>query len=183
MIMDELKNEAKFSMDKAIESYQTNLKTLRTGRANPSILETIMVNYYDSLIPLNQIAAISVPEPRQLAVKPFDKNDTRAILAALNASNLGLNPINDDNLIRLVFPPLTEDRRREIVKQAKKYTEECKVVIRNIRRDYINLAREDEDVSEDYVKRIEKEIQEVTDSSIKTIDEIMSKKEIEIMTV
>ncbi len=181
--MDQLKNEAKISMDKTIESFRTNLKTLRTGRANPSILDGVMVDYYDTPTPINQISAISVPEPRQIAIKPFDKNDTRAIIAALNASNLGLNPINDDNLIRLVFPPLTEDRRREIVKQAKKYTEECKVVIRNIRRDYINLAREDEDVSEDYVKRIEKEIQEVTDSSIKTIDEIMSKKEIEIMTV
>lgn len=181
--MDQLKNEAKISMDKTIESFRTNLKTLRTGRANPSILDGVMVDYYDTPTPINQISAISVPEPRQIAIKPFDKNDTRAIIAALNASNLGLNPLNDENMIRLMIPPLTEERRREIVKQAKKYAEECKVVIRNIRRDYIDLARSEEDMSEDYVKRIEKEIQEVTDASIKTIDEILSKKEIEIMTV
>lgn len=181
--MDQLRNEAKLSMDKAIEAYQTNLKTLRTGRANPTILDGVMVSYYDSLIPLNQIASVSAPEPRQLVVKPYDRNDVKAIFAAISNSNLGLNPVNDDNLIRLNIPHLTEERRREIVKQAKKYTEECKVVIRNIRRDFIDLARADEEMGEDYVKRIEKDIQEVTDAANKTIDEIMNKKETEIMTV
>ncbi|MDY0178076.1 MAG: ribosome recycling factor [Erysipelotrichia bacterium] len=181
--MDELKNEAKIAMSKTIESFRGSLATLRTGRANPSILNNILVNYYDTLTPLNQIAAISVPEPRQLLVKPFDKNDMRAILTAINAANLGFNPINEDNAIRLNFPPLTEERRREIVKQARKHTEEAKVAIRNIRRDFIDLARADEDISEDLVKRVEKEIQEVTDEMNKNIDDIMAQKETEIMTV
>ncbi|MDR0934785.1 MAG: ribosome recycling factor [Erysipelotrichaceae bacterium] len=181
--MNEITLEAKNSMDKAIETYRGSLATLRTGRANPSLLDSVMVDYYGSPIALNQIAAISVPEARQLVIKPYDRGDIRSILAAISAANLGLNPINDENLIRLVIPPLNEERRREIVKQAKKYTEECKVAIRNVRRDYINLARDDEEMSEDLIKRIEKEIQDVTDASNKIIDEIMTKKEAEIMTV
>lgn len=181
--MDELKKEAKIAMNKTIESLRGNLATLRTGRANPSILNNIMVDYYGSPTPLNQIASIAVPEPRQLTIKPYDKGDIRAILTAINGANLGFNPINDNSLIRLVFPPLTEERRREIVKQAKKYIEEGRVAIRNIRRDFIDLARADEDLSEDVVKRVEKEIQDVTDESNKIIDDIMEQKEIEIMTV
>lgn len=101
----------------------------------------------------------------------------------MSSANIGLNPVNDETVIRIMVPPLTEDRRREIVRQAKKYTEECKIAIRNIRRDFIDLARADEEMSEDAVKRIEKEIQDVTDASNKTIDDIMSRKEVEIMTI
>ncbi len=181
--MNELTQEAKFGMEKAIENYRSSLNTLRTGRANPSILDGVMVDYYGSPIPLNQISAISVPEARQILIKPYDRNDIRSILAALSSANIGLNPVNDETVIRIMVPPLTEDRRREIVRQAKKYTEECKIAIRNIRRDFIDLARADEEMSEDAVKRIEKEIQDVTDASNKTIDDIMSRKEVEIMTI
>lgn len=181
--MDEITLDMKSKMAGTIENYKTNLKALRTGRANPAILEGIMVDYYGDKIALMQISAVSVPEPRQLLIKPYDKNDLKAIATAINASNIGLVPNNDGTAIRLVIPPLTEERRREIVKQGKKYAEECKVVIRNIRRDYIDLVRADEGVSEDVIKRIEKEIQEATDEQVKLVDAIMAEKEKEIMAI
>lgn len=181
--MDEITLDMKQKMGGTIENLKTNLKTLRTGRANPAILEGINVEYYGDKIALLQIAAVSVPEPRQLLIKPYDKNDLKSIAAAINASNLGLVPNNDGSAIRLVIPPLTEDRRREIVKQGKKYAEECKVVIRNIRREYMDLVKADEESSEDVIKRLEKEIQEVTDEQIKLVDSLMQEKEKEIMAI
>ena len=181
--MDELANEAKLNMEKSIDSYKTSLNTLRTGRANAAILDSVRVDYYGTPTPLNQISAVSVVEGKQLVVKPYDKNDLKSIVAAINAANIGLVPVNDGQVVRLNIPPLTEDRRKEIVKQARKFAEECKVAIRNIRRDYISIIKDDEEFSEDYQKKIEKEIQDVTDQSIKKVDEITKEKEKEIMAI
>ena len=181
--MDELANEAKLNMEKSIDSYKTSLNTLRTGRANAAILDSVRVDYYGTPTPLNQISAVSVVEGKQLVVKPYDKNDLKSIVAAINAANIGLVPVNDGQVVRLNIPPLTEDRRKEIVKQARKFAEECKVSIRNIRRYNISIIKDDEEFSEDYQKKVEKEIQDVTDQSIKKIDEITKEKEKEIMAI
>lgn len=181
--MDELALEAKALMLDAIENFKTALGTLRTGRANAAILDGIEVEYYGDKIALNQIAAISIPEARQLLIKPYDKNDLKAISAAISSSNLGLVPNNDGTQIRLNIPALTEERRKEIVRQGKKYTEECKVNVRNTRRDYMSILKDDKESSEDYIKRVEKEIQDVTDECIKQIDELMANKEKEIMAI
>ena len=181
--MDEITLDAKEKMNKTIESLRAELVTLRTGRANAAILNGIMVDYYGQPTPINQMSSISVPEPRQLLIKPFDKNDVKSVVAAIHASNLGLTPLNEGIQVRINIPPLTEERRREITKQARKYGEEAKVAVRNIRRDYMELVKADEEMSEDYQKRVQEEIQKVTDESIKMIDEIVMEKEKEIMTV
>jgi ribosome recycling factor len=181
--MNEIALEAKSSMEKSIESLKRNLATLRTGRASPALLDQIMVEYYGDKIALNQISAISTPEPRQLCIKPYDKGDVKAIVAAINASNIGLIPQNDGDVVRLNIPQLTEERRREISKTAKKYGEETKVAIRNIRRDFVSLVKDDEENTEDLIKRIEKEIQEVTDNAVKEVETLISAKEKEIMSI
>lgn len=181
--MDEFTLEAKGRMDKAVEALSESLKTLRTGRANPAMLSNLMIDYYGSPTPVNQISSISVPEPRQLLIKPYDKNDIKAIVTAINASDLGLNPSNEGTQIRLTIPVLTEERRRELSKQAHKYGEEAKVVVRNIRRDYMDLLKEDKESPEDYVKRLEEEVQKVTDESIKAIDGVIAEKEKDIMAI
>ena len=132
---------------------------------------------------LRHIAMISVPEAQQLVVKPYDKGDVRSIAAALNASDLGINPISEGDQVRLIFPIPTEDRRRELVKTAKKYGEEAKVAIRNIRRDFMDLVKMEEGLSEDYQKRLESDIQDVTNEMIKLVDEACKTKESEIMTI
>ncbi|HKM10215.1 MAG: ribosome recycling factor [Bacilli bacterium] len=181
--MDEIVLDSQQRMEKSIESLRASLVTLRTGRANPAILSTLMIDYYGSPTPVNQISSISVPEPRQLLIKPYDRNDMKAILTAINASSLGLNPINEGTSIRLMIPTLTEDRRRELSKQAKKYGEEAKVAIRNIRRDYVDLVKSDDTYPEDYQKKILEDIQKVTDEAIQKIDDICQEKEKEIMVV
>ncbi len=181
--MDAIALEAQSKMEKSIESLKNSLSTLRTGRANAQMLAGIDVDYYGSPTPINQIASISIPEPRQLLIKPYDKNDVKSVVAAINASDLGINPINEGTCVRLIIPALTEERRRDIVKQAKKYGEEAKISIRNIRRDYIDLVKLDEDMPEDYQKRVQEEIQKVTDEAGKKIDLVVAEKEKEIMTV
>lgn len=181
--MDEIVLEAELNMKKSIESLHNTLSTLRTGRASPSMLSNLMIDYYGSPTPVNQISSISVPEPRQLLIKPYDKNDLKAIVSAINASDLGINPINEGQQIRLIIPALTEDRRRDLSKQAKKYGEDAKVAIRNIRRDYIDLVKEDDSYPEDYQKRILDDIQKVTDESIKEVDSVCAIKEKEIMAI
>lgn len=181
--MDAISLEAQERMNKSIESLKNSLATLRTGRANAQMLAGIEVDYYGSPTPINQIASVSIPEPRQLLIKPYDKNDVKSIVSAINASDLGINPINEGTQVRLMIPALTEDRRRDIVKQARKYGEEAKISIRNIRRDYMELVKLDEEMSEDYQKRVQEEIQKVTDEAGKKIDVIVSEKEKEIMTV
>ena len=170
------------SYEKAINSLVTTLSTIRAGRANPTILDRIMVDYYGEKTPLNQISMISSPEPTQLFIKPYDNGDIRAIMAALNESELSINPISDASGIRIAFPPLTAERRKEYVKQVKKFAEDSKVAVRSIRRDY-NSQLGKEEYSEDMIKRIETEIQKITDDTIRKIDDLIKKKESEIMTI
>lgn len=180
--MEEIILSLKDSFQKSIQNLIANLGAIRTGRANPNILDRIMVDYYGTKTPLNQISLVSAPEPQLLMIKPYDRGDIKAILTALNNSELTLSAASDGQVIRIAIPPLTEERRREFVKLAKKHAEEAKIAIRNIRRDYISLAK-DGDYSEDMIKRIEVEIQKVTDDAVKQIDEINKKKEQEIMTI
>ena len=181
--MDEIALEAQEKMNKSIEVLRSTLATLRTGKASPALLNNLEIDYYGSMTPVNQISSISVPEPRQLLIKPYDKNDVKAIVSAINASDLGLNPINEGTQVRLMIPVLTEDRRREITKQAHKYGEDTKVSIRNIRRDFVDLAKDDETMSEDYQKRLLDDIQKVTDEAIKAVDAIIAEKDKELMSL
>lgn len=181
--MDELILEAQEKMNKSCEALVSSLSTLRTGRASPNMLSNVLVDYYGSPTPINQISSISIPEPRQLLIKPYDRNDVKSIVSAITASDLGLNPINEGNVIRLIIPALTEDRRREIVKQGKKYGEDTKVAIRNVRREFMDFIKEDKEISEDYQKRLETDLQKVTDESIKKVDSLVSEKEKEIMAI
>ena len=181
--MDEISLDCQKRMAKTIESLRGTLLTLRTGRANPQMLNGLMIDYYGSPTPVNQVSSISVPEPRQLIIKPYDKNDLKAIVTAIHASDLGLNPINEGTQIRLIIPALTEERRRELTKQARKYGEEAKVAVRNIRREYVDLVKEDEEMTEDYQKRVLDEIQKVTDEAIKNIDAVVAEKEKEMMQI
>lgn len=181
--MDAIALEAQEKMGKSIESLKNSLATLRTGRANAQMLSGIDIDYYGSPTPINQIATISIPEPRQLLIKPYDKNDVKSVVSAIHSSDLGINPINEGTQVRLIIPALTEERRRDIVKQAKKYGEEAKVAIRNIRRDYMDLVKLDDEMSEDLQKRVQDDIQKVTDEATKKVDVIVSEKEKEIMTV
>ena len=181
--MDAYALEAQEKMNKSIDSYRLSLSTLRTGRASPAMLNGIEVDYYGSPTPLNQIASISVPEPRQLLIKPYDKNDVKNIVAAIVKSDLGLAPINEGTMVRLIIPVLTEERRKEIVKQAHKYAEECKVAVRNVRRDYMELLKMDDSYPEDLQKRAQEDIQKVTDEAVKNVDQILAEKEKEIMAI
>ena len=181
--MDAIALEAQSKMEKSIESLKNSLSTLRTGRANAQMLAGIEVDYYGSMTPINQLSSITIPEPRQLLIKPYDRNDLKSIVAAINASDLGLNPVNDGTAIRLIIPPLTEDRRRELAKLAKKYAEDSKVAIRNIRRDAMDEVKKDSSFTEDSRKIEEQEIQKLTDTYVKKIDEVYAQKEKDIMTI
>ncbi|MCR5505636.1 MAG: ribosome recycling factor [Bacilli bacterium] len=181
--MDEIALDAQSKMNKTIEILRQSLATLRTGKASPALLSNLEIDYYGSPTPVNQISSISVPEPRQLLIKPYDKNDVKAIVTAINASTLGLNPINEGTAIRLIIPVLTEERRREITKQAHKYGEDSKVSVRNVRRDYMDLVKSDDEMSEDYQKRVCDDIQKVTDEAIKQIDTIIAEKDKELMSL
>lgn len=181
--MDEIALEAQGKMNKTIDILRQSLATLRTGKASPALLSNLTIDYYGSPTPVNQISSISVPEPRQLLIKPYDKNDVKAIVSAINASTLGLNPINEGTMVRLIIPVLTEERRRDITKQAHKYGEEAKVSVRNIRRDYMDFIKENEEMSEDYQKRVTDDVQKVTDEAIKQIDVIVAEKDKELMSL
>lgn len=181
--MDEIALEAQERMNKSIEVLHNTLATLRTGKASPALLNNLEIDYYGSMTPVNQISSISVPEPRQLLIKPYDKGDVKAIVTAINASDLGLNPINEGTQIRLMIPVLTEERRKDITKQAHKYGEETKVSIRNIRREFVDLAKDDDAMSEDYQKRLLDDIQKVTDEAIKQVDTIIAEKDKELMSL
>ena len=180
--MDILSN-AEQRMSKAISNFQDAIAVLRTGRANAALLENIECDYYGDRMNITSIAAIKVPEPRQLLIVPYDQGDIKTIVAAINASGIGINPVVDGKQIRLVIPPLTEDRRKELVKKAKGYSEEAKVAIRNIRRDAIDAVKKDETYTEDTRKQEEQEIQKITDKYTKKIDELLKVKESEIMAI
>ena len=173
-------------MKKSIDSFKKNLATIRTTRANPDILSNINVNYYGSSVPLQQVASISVPENQVLLLNVFDKTAIKDIEKSILESNLGLNPMIDDNLIRIQLPDLTEERRKELVKHSKKLGEDSKIAIRNIRRDAIDTIKKEEknkEITEDNSKIEQSNIQNITDSNIKLIDELLSNKEKEILTI
>lgn len=181
--MDAIALEAKESMKKTISVFQNELVRFRTGRASAAVLQGIECEYYGDKIEISQISSISSPEPRQLLIKPYDKGDVKSILSAIAAANIGINPVNEGDSIRLTFAPLTEETRRDLVKRAKALAEESKVAIRNIRRDFVDLVKESDDYTEDLQHQILDEIQEVTDEAVGEIDSIFKKKEAEIMTV
>ena len=169
-------------MKKAVEAMEKRFQTVRAGRANPSSLDGVMVNYYGSMTPLKQLATISVPEARQLLIKPFDRSCLSAIEKAIFESNLGYTPGNDGETIRIVIPMLTEDRRKELVKQAKGMSEEAKVALRNIRQDAMNDVKKLE-LSEDEEKRAEKEVQDLINKYNKIVEDVLGDKEEELMTI
>lgn len=176
-------DEAKLKMGKSTESLESNLATLRTGRANAALLENLYCDYYGDKMLVTQIAAIKVPEPKQLLIIPYDQGDIKTIVAAINSSDIGINPIVDGKQIRLALPPLTEDRRKQLAKKAKTYGEEAKVAIRNIRRDLMDAIKKDESYTEDTKKKEETDLQKITDESIKKVDAIVKEKENEILSI
>ena len=172
-------------MQKAIDFLVSDFATIRAGRANPHVLDKIRVDYYGTPTPIQQVGNVTVPEPRMIQIAPWEKNLIREIEKAIQMSDLGINPTNDGNVIRLVFPELTEERRKELVKDVKKKGEDGKVAIRNIRRDgndaFKKLAKEE--VSEDEIKDLTDVLQKQTDKYIKKIDELIEEKSKEILTV
>ena len=169
-------------MDKTIENLEKRFATVRAGRANPSSLDGVMVEYYGSMTPLKQLATISVPEARQLLIKPFDKSSLGAIEKAILTSNLGYNPGNDGETIRIVIPELTEERRKELAKQVKAISEDAKVSIRNIRHEGLEEVKK-ADLPEDIEKSMEKEIQDLVNDYNKKIEELLKRKEQDLLTV
>lgn len=178
--------EIEAKMEKRINGYAGELKTIRAGRANASILDKVAIDYYGTMTPVAQVGSISVPEARTLIIQPWDGSVLKQIEKAINASDIGIAPQNDGKVIRLNFPPLTEERRKELVKQVKKYTEEAKVSIRNVRRDALEDLKKQKkngDITEDDQKEMEKDIQNLTDKYTKEIDNICADKEKEILEV
>lgn len=170
-------------MEKAIQYLQSELNTVRTGMANANMLNKVMVNYYGSPTPLNQIAGISVQEGRTLVIKPYDPSSLKDIEKACNAADLGINPQNDGSVIRLTVPQLTGETRKEMTKKVSKLAEEAKVQVRNIRREAMTAVKKDETMDEDVQKDAEKEVQKLTDSFIKKIDQIADAKSAEVLKV
>lgn len=181
-MIDLILEDASERMKKAIEAFQRDLSTIRTGRANPNMLDRVMVDYYGSPTLVNQIAGISVVEGRQLVIKPYDRSSIKDIEHAIYEAGLGLTPQNDGELIRIMVPALTEERRREFAKNVWKFAEHAKVSIRNIRRD-ANDEIKKTDAREDEVKDGQERVQKLTDKFVKEIDEIAKNKEKDIMTV
>jgi len=179
-------SETEDKMKKSSQSVQRDFSSLRTGKATASLLDNIRVDYHGTIMPLNQLASVSAPEPRLLVVQAWDKNLVREIAKAIQVADLGLNPLVEGNIIRLPVPILTEERRRELVKHCKKIAEEGKIAIRNIRReanDSLKKAEKNKDISEDEHKRGMENIQKLTDSYSEMIDDLMESKETEIMEV
>jgi len=185
-MIEDVFSDAKGHMQKTLEAMRRELATLRTGRASPALLEHIRVDYYGTPTPLVQLASTSVPEPRMLVVKPFDKNSTKDIERAILKSDLGLVPNSDGTLIRIPIPTLTEERRRDLVKVARKHGEEGRVAVRNIRREAKEMLEELEEegeVSEDDSRRAQERLQQLTDEMIAQLDRVLAAKEKEIMEV
>ncbi len=179
-------SEYETKMNKTISVYTEDLAAIRAGRANPAVLDKIKVDYYGASTPIQQIAGISVPEPRTITIQPWDASALNLIEKAIQSSDLGINPMNDGKLIRINFPPLTEERRKELVKDVHKKCESTKVIIRNIRRDamdHFKAQKKASEITEDDLKDIEKDIQDLTDSKCKEIDSISAAKEKEIMEI
>ena len=184
--MSEIKDNAEARMQKAIAALHDNFSTVRTGRANAMILDRIKVDYYGVMTPVNQMAAVKTPDAHMLVVEPWDKGMLRAIEHAIMESDLGVTPSNDGSCIRLPFPALTEERRRDLVKQCKTYAEEARVAVRAARRDAntaIEREKKEGEISEDDAKRAETEIQKLTDKYIAEVDVVFKKKEDEVMEI
>lgn len=179
-------NETQRKMEKSVSFYIEDLSTIRAGRANPAVLDKITVDYYGTATPIQQIAGISVPDARTIVIQPWDASALQLIEKAIQASELGINPMNDGKIIRLNFPPLTEERRKEIVKDVHKRCENAKVSIRGVRRDAMEkfkAQKKNNEITDDDLKDYEKEVQKLTDKYVKEIDDITASKEKEIMEV
>jgi ribosome recycling factor len=173
-------------MKKTVEVLQSQFSSVRAGRANASVLDHISVEYYGSPTPIQQIASIATPDPRSIVIQPWDASSLKAIEKAILASDLGINPTNDGRVIRLSFPQLTEERRKELVRQVAKYSEEAKVAIRNIRRDAMEIfkaQKKKSEITEDDLKDIEKDLQKITDDFIREIEKVADKKEKELYEI
>lgn len=173
-------------MKKTINNFQTELNSIRAGRANPHVLDKITVNYYGTPTPIQQIGNITVPEARIIQIQPWESKILKDIEKAIQTSDLGINPVNDGKVIRIIFPELTEDRRKDLTKEVKKKGEEAKVAIRNIRRDAVDAfkkAQKSSEITEDDLKDLEDKIQKITDKNISEIEKIVSAKDKEILAV
>jgi ribosome recycling factor len=185
-LIDELLADAADRMSKSVEATQHDFGSVRTGRANPTLLDRITVEYYGSQTPLRQLSTVSAPEARLITVTPYDKSSIKAIEKAINESDIGLNPSNDGNVVRLVLPELTEERRKDLVKVVRNIAEEGRVKVRNVRRDVMHDLRElrdGGDVGSDEEHRAETELQKLTDARIAEIDELLKAKEADILEV
>ena len=184
--MKEQLNNTKEKMNKSLKALGNEFASIRAGRANPSVLDKVLVDYYGSPTPVNQMAAISVSEARILVIQPWDRSTLKLIEKAIQASDIGITPTNDGSVIRLIFPQLTEERRKELCKSIRKYGEECKVTIRSIRRDTMEkfkAMKKNSEITEDDLKDCEKKVQNITDQFCNDVDKAVADKEKEIMTV
>ena len=184
-VKDTLK-ELEERMNKTVEFMQTDFAAIRAGRANPHVLDRITVDYYGSATPIQQVGNISAPDPRTIMIQPWDKSTLKLIEKAIQASDIGINPTNDGSVIRLAFPQLTEDRRKELCKTVKKYGEECKVTVRSVRRDTMDKLKKMQkgsEITEDDLKDCEKKVQDITDKFCADVDKAVADKEKERMTV
>ena len=183
---DDIIKKARTSMDKTIDALKKEFAKVRTGRASIALLDDVRVDYYGTPTPLNQVGSLTVPEPRMITIQPWEKNLIPEIEKAILKSDLGLNPASDGQLIRIVIPPLTEERRKEMGKLIKRMGEDAKIAIRNIRRDSndaLKKLEKDKEISEDDLKRGEKDVQEITDQFVKKVDDLVASKEAEVMEV
>lgn len=184
--MQEILKDAERRMEKSLDALRREFASIRAGRATPALLERIEVDYYGSLMPIQQLATVTIPEARQIVIQPWDKGSMSAIEKAIQKSDLNLTPNNDGNVIRLILPQLTEERRHELVRQVRKIAEEERVSIRNIRRDCNDALKQREkqgDISEDEVRRAQDDVQKLTDRFVKSVDSILEAKEAEILEV
>lgn len=184
--MKEVLSKCETKMNKSIDALNHEFSSVRAGRANPAILDRVLVDYYGAPTPINQMAAVSVSEARVLVIQPWDKSTLKTIEKAIQASDIGINPANDGNVLRLTFPQLTEERRKELVKDIKKMGEESKVGIRNIRRDAmekLKALKKDNSITEDDQKDGEKKIQDITDKFVKKVDSLVAEKEKEVLSI
>lgn len=184
--MKETISKTESRMEKRLSHLADDYAAIRAGRANPAVLDKIMVDYYGAPTPINQLAAVSITEARTLMIQPWDASVLRSIEKAVQTSDLGINPQNDGKALRIVFPPLTEDRRKEIVKEVSKMAEESKVSVRNVRRDAVEKVKtmkKNGALTEDDLKKAEKKIQDLTDKFVKEIDKMAEKKQKEVMAI
>ena len=184
--MKSVNDDCRARMEKAIQSLKHDFSKLRTGRASTSLVEGVTVDYYNTPTPLNQLASISIPDSRTIAIQPWDRSAIGNVERAIMKSDLGLNPVNDGNIIRINIPSLTEERRKDLVKVAKKYTEETKIAIRNVRRDAnetLKKMKNDKEISEDEMHKGQEEVQAITDEFVAKADEVLAEKEREIMEI